>query len=127
MKAHIRNASAGRDIYVTLTPAQDQQIPRPVNLVLPGGSAVIQANTGVMRLTVWENSETSPIWSGMVPTFINKPIDVYPENRQVTYDRVALPEMIAPRKGCLSMTWVILIILIVLALILCFWMYKKRR
>jgi len=126
------NSSKNWGVKLILSPPEEREI----SFNIPPSES-IHINTplglGTVKLSVYikddlENEEM--IWQGSVPININDPINISPENSQIEYDGMILPECREPG-GCdgkkKNGVWLwIMIILILIFLCFIVWKFMKK-
>ncbi len=140
MEARVLNNSSTENIYIVFKSSEDAITPEPPTAsVSPGSTVQKPVSAATMNLFVWTDPSSVPIWTGVVPTKVQKVIIVSPEKKEVSYDGVVLPSGFTPitdprdlDNGAgrmpefnkyMYMMW-LLLILIVIAIIYFFW-WKK--
>ncbi len=138
MEARVLNNSNTENIYIVFKSSEDANTPEPSQSpILPNSTSRKPVNAATMNLFVWTDPSLSPIWSGVVPTKVQKVIVISPETKEVSYDGVTLPSGFAPitdPEGLVGKPtnnpnlWdtflLIVFILIVMAIIYFFWWRK---
>ncbi len=133
----IINSSPNTLIYVVLKPPEDANIPSSqskTTLIHPDSATKIAVRDGTMNLFVWTDPTDRPVWTGIIPTKIRKPISIFPETKDVHYNGISLPSGFLPVtdpsgpgfehqiKNSKSTRWILLAIIIVL---LGVWYWRK--
>lgn len=97
MEARVHNNSPTENIYIVFKSSEDAIIPEPSTVpVSPGTTIQKPVSAATMNLFVWTDPSENPIWTGAVPTKVQKAIIVSPEKREVSYDNVILPSGFSP-------------------------------
>jgi len=138
MEVRVFNSSSAENIYVLFKTPEDANTPEaPTDPIGPGSTVSKPVSAATMNLFVWTDYSEEPIWSGAVPTKVQKVIMVFPEKREVSYDGVILPSGFSPvtdprrlevgkmpeYNKYMYLMWLIIILLVV-ALVYFFW-WKK--
>ena len=140
MEARVHNNSPTENIYIVFKGSEDATIPEPSTVpVSPGSTIQKPVSAATMNLFVWTDPSENPIWTGAVPTKVQKAIIISPEKKEVSYDSVILPSGFSPITDPRDLSVVrptnnptlwntllwILLVLIILALIIYFFWWKK--
>ncbi len=97
MEASVLNNSSLENIYIVFKSSEDANIPESSQIsISPGTIAKRTVYSATMNLFVWMDPSADPIWSGVVPTKVQKVIVVSPEKREVSYDGLVLPSGFSP-------------------------------
>ena len=97
MEARVLNSSSTENIYIIFKGTDDANTPDPSQSpISPGMTAKRTVHSATMNLFVWTDPTSVPIWSGVVPTKVQKVIIVSPEKKEVSYDGVILPSGFSP-------------------------------
>ena len=139
MEARVHNNSNTENIYIVFKSSEDANIPEPstASQISPKSTVQKPVSSATMNLFVWTDPSLPPIWSGAVPTKVQKVIMVSPETKDVSYDGVTLPSGFSPITNpdalgvgripwfdkYMYVMWLILI-LIAMAIIYFFWWRK---
>ena len=116
----VLNASSQKEIYISFVATGGSATGESIQ-ILPRKSVDIQVEAGTMKLYVWLDSEL--IWSGVVPTLIQKPLVIHPEHKSVTYEGVSLPSTL--QKSTSRSWWILLVFLLILGIFLVYWFFKR--
>ncbi len=97
MEARVLNTSRTENIYIAFKNTDDANIPDPSqSSISPGSTVQKPVSAATMNLFVWTDPSKELIWSGPVPTKVQKVITVSPEKKEVSYDGVILPSGFVP-------------------------------
>lgn len=126
----VKNISESSDIYVRFRPVDDANIPQPPeNCIHSSSSDEYSVQGGTMNMFVWVDTNSPPVWKGIVPTKIKKDLIIDPEKKKVYYDSLEIPEGFNPVTGHeiagtpakYSTLHIILFVLCVVLLIILIW------
>ena len=130
------NASQSNQIYVRLRPVQDATIPYPPDSsIMPYGSDSLSAPDATMNMFVWIDPQKQPVWTGIVPTKVQKDIIIHPDQKKVTYDNIEIPSgfepvttlpPVPPKEKSTSIAFYIILILGILLILAGVWYYFNR-
>ena len=153
VKFKIVNTSVDIPLVISLTSPEDANVPTSgfVNLK-PSSQTEIISNGGTQNLFIWrgeledvkrnltstksDESLNPLIWSGIIPTSINKPLIIDFTNNhqvQVRYDGMNLPEGFTPMSNLQKNTstpnvWkYIIILIIILMLFTLIWLFVIKK
>lgn len=140
MEARVLNNSNTENIYIVFRSSEDANIPESSNasLISPNSTVQKPVSSATMNLFVWTDLSSPPMWSGVVPTKVQKVIVVSPETNDVSYDGVTLPSGFSsitdpeelytgdtyPQFNKYMYAMWLVLILIVIAIIYFFWLRK---
>lgn len=138
MEARVFNSSSTENIYIVFKASEDATVPEASTTpISPGSTAQKPVISGTMNLFVWTDPSEDPIWSGPVPTKVQKVIMVSPEKKEVSYDGVVLPPGFSPitnpkdlsgKPANDSGSWnilLLLLLLIAIVVMIYFFVWKK--
>lgn len=93
-KVNIINNSSQKDIYVFLKSPEDANVPEKFSSsikILPNTVSSIGYQNATANMFVFDESRVV-LWQGIIPTKVQKPIEIYPEERKVMFDSIQLPD-----------------------------------
>ncbi len=94
---NVTNVSLVTSIYVRFCSPKNANIPLPPqNSISPGTSERFAVKNGTMNMFVWTYVDAPPVWKGIIPTKVKKPVIIFPEQNKVLYDGVQIPEGFGP-------------------------------
>ena len=137
MEARVHNNSPVENIYIVFKSSEDAITPEPSTVpVSPGSTIQKPVSAATMNLFVWTDPSSEPIWTGAVPTKVQKAIIVSPEKREVSYDSVMLPSgfspivdpgrLIGPANGPAMWQWLLLFLIILIFMVIIYFFWWKK-
>lgn len=97
MEVNIHNNSPNKTIFIALNNPEDGFTPDPFEEpIQPSQTSKRRVNFATMNLFVWIDPSEKPIWIGVIPTKVQKIINIFPERKEVKYDNTVLPSGFNP-------------------------------
>lgn len=120
----IKNVSQTKALNLSLSSIQTQD---NIKVSIPPNDSFLTKITkeGVRKMEVSTAGESNNFWEGIVPVNISNAILINPDNKSVSYNNHPLVA-VSKNLGENNATYIILIVLSMVMLV-CFWLYKKSK
>lgn len=133
-KVSIVNKSSNINLKISLKSPEDATDPSPSESIPidSGQQKNLAWQPATANLFVW--SENELIWKGIIPTKVQHPIEIYPEEKKVSFDGMVLPDNFKPtielKKSSSQNTssiWVYFLIFALIAIIIIGYLLRSGK
>lgn len=130
-KLEIKNASSKHDIYVSVVSVTGKEKHLENQKITPGESVSAVVKGGVKKLIVSEDGAV--FWMGLIPSYGNAPVTVYPERKTILYRDTVLVNLLKyvsekdSGKGSSMWLWIIIAVIVIIIAVCLYYKYKPGK